>query len=110
MRYSGYLKESARLEKTIAECWSREVKALNGQGPWFVRLFPGLRETAIDVAVRKRGAAALKRARLADEFFGAPATLNNDAAVAAFRPTVPGSDDDIAYLRDAAAAARYTQN
>jgi|WetSurMetagenome_2_1015567.scaffolds.fasta_scaffold166421_2 hypothetical protein len=109
MRYCDYLKETARLEKTIAESWQREVKALSGKGPWFVRLFPGLRGTAIDVAGRKRGAAALKRAKLQSEFFAPPSTLYNDAAVAALRPVVPGSEDDIAYLRDAAAAALNSQ-
>ena len=105
MRYSEYVKEAARLEKTIAECWQREVKATNGQGPWFVKLFPGLRNTTIDVAARKRGASARRRARLEREFFAAPTTLYNDAAVAAFRPAVPSSEDAVEVLRDAAVAS-----
>jgi hypothetical protein len=105
MRYSDYLKEAGRLEKAIAACWEREAKAAGGKGPWFVRLFPGLRNTTIDVAGRKRGMLARQRAKLDRDFFAASSTLWNDPAVAAFRQTVPSSQDAVTCLRHAAEAA-----
>jgi hypothetical protein len=105
MRYSDYVKETGRLDKAIAECWDREARTASGKGPWFVRLFPGLRNTTIDVAGRKRGMLARQRAMLDRDFFAAPSTLWNDPAVAAFRQTVPSSQDAVACLRDAAEAA-----
>ena len=105
MRYSEYLKQAERLEKSIAEYRDREVKTETGKGPWFVRLFPGLRSTTIAVASRKRAALAQERYRLQRAAFADPAFLWNAGAVNAFRRTVPSSHDAIALLRDAADAA-----
>lgn len=105
MRFSEYLKEMTRLEKTIVECWDREMRAEAGKGPWFVRIFPGLRSTTITVANRKRLALARQRHRLQCEYFGDPAFMWNADALNAFRRTVPSSHDAVERLRDAADAA-----
>ena len=105
MRFSDYLKQMTRLEKTIAECWDREVRAESGKGPWFVRIFPGLRSTTITVANRKRLILARQRHRLQRDYFADPAFLWNADAVNAFRRTVPSSQDAVERLRDAADAA-----
>ena len=105
MRYSEYLKQAERLEKSIAELWDREVKAETGKGPWFVRIFPGLRSTTIAVASRKRAVLAAERYRLQRATFADPAFLWNAKAVNAFRQTVPSSHDAVVRLRDAANAA-----
>jgi hypothetical protein len=105
MRFSEYLKQMTRLEKTIAECWDRESKAEAGKGPWFVRVFPGLRATTITVANRKRLALARQRHRLQREYFADAAFMWNVDAVNAFRRTVPSSHDAVELLRDAADAA-----
>jgi hypothetical protein len=105
MRYSEYLKQAQRLEKAIAEYRDREMKTETGKGPWFVRLFPGLRSTTIAVASRKRSALAQERYRLQRAMFADPAFVWNAGAVNAFRRTVPSSHDAIVRLRDAADAA-----
>ncbi|HUO98875.1 MAG TPA: hypothetical protein VMU01_09410 [Rhizomicrobium sp.] len=105
MRFSEYLKQSARIEKSIAECWDREIKAESGKGPWFVRLFPGLRATTITVASRKRQALARQRHLLQRTYFADPSYLWNADALNAFRRTVPSSADAVKLLRDAAEAA-----
>ncbi len=105
MRYGEYLKQTTRLEKEIADCLSREIKAANGNGPWYVRLFPSLRSTTIEVANRKRGVLARKRAQLEREMFADPSIVWNADVAAAFRKTVPSSPDAIERLRDAANAA-----
>ncbi len=105
MRYAEYQKQATRLEKQIADCLNREVRAANGNGPWYVRLFPGLRNTTIEVANRKRGALAHKRAQLEREAFADPSTIWNADVSAAFRKTALGSPDAVEQLRDAANAA-----
>lgn len=105
MRYEEYLKQATRLEKEIANCLSREIKAANGSGPWYVKLFPGLRSTTINVANRKRGVLAHQRAILAREVFADPSTIWNVDVTAVFRRTVPSSPDAIEHLRSAADAA-----
>ena len=99
MRYQEYLKEVTRLEKQIAECLGRETKAVNGTGPWFVRLFPGLRETTIKVANRKRGVLAHKRAMLERQVFGDPSILFNDSVTACLRHAVPNSPEAVVQLQ-----------
>jgi len=105
MRYSEFARRNARLEKAIAEYWSREVKAETGNGPWFVLLFPGLRSSTIAVANRKRLALINERHRLQRAYFGDPACMWNADAVNAFRRTVPSSPDAVSLLRTAADAA-----
>jgi hypothetical protein len=105
MRYSEYLKKAERLEKSIAAYWDREMKTETGKGPWFVRIFPGLRSTTIAVASRKRGVLAGERHRLQRDYFADPAFLWNAGAVNAFRRTVPSSHDAIELLRNAANSA-----
>jgi len=105
MRYSDYLKRATRLEKSIAESWDREEKAETGKGPWFVRLFPGLRSSSIAVTSRKRRALAQEYHRLFRTTFADPAYLWNGDAVNAFRRTVPSSPQAVNMLRDAAEAA-----
>jgi hypothetical protein len=109
MRYEEYLKQAERLEKQIAECLSREVKTANGSGPWFVKLFPGLRRTTINVANRKRGMFALQRAALEREVFADPSTVFNANANLVFRRTVPNSPEAVNNLR-AVADAAYDAN
>lgn len=99
MRYQEYLNEAARLEKQIAQCLSREIKAVNGTGPWFVKLFPGLRDTTIKVANRKRGVLAHKRAKLEREFFADPTILFNGNVTGCLRRTLPNSPEAVAQLR-----------
>lgn len=105
MRYAEYLKQATHLENNIAECLSREIRAANGKGPWYVRLFPSLRSTTIEVANRKRGVLARKRAQLERAMFADPSTVWNADVTAVFRKTVPSSPDAIERLRDAANAA-----
>ncbi len=105
MRYAEYLKQAARLDKEIADCLNREIKAANGNGPWYVRLFPSLRNTTIEVANRKRGVLARQRAKLVRETFADPSTVWNIDASAAFRKTVPSSPEATEQLSAAANAA-----
>jgi hypothetical protein len=105
MRFSDYMKQRARIDRAISECWARETKAENGKGPWFVRIFPSLRETTITVASRKRAALAKQRHRLQREVFADPAYLWNGVALNAFRRTVPSSTEAVKLLRAAADAA-----
>lgn len=105
MRYQEYLKEAVRLEKGIAECLDREIKAVNGTGPWYVKLFPSLRSTTIHVANRKRGILAHRRATLERETFADPANLFNVDANNVFRRTVFSSPDAMKRLQSAADAA-----
>jgi hypothetical protein len=105
MRYEEYLKQATRLEKEIANCLSREIKAASGSGPWYVKLFPGLRSTTINVANRKRGVLARERAKLEREAFADPSTVWNADAAAVFRRAVPSSPEAIEHLRLAADAA-----
>lgn len=105
MHYAEYQKQAARLEKEIANCLSREIKAANGSGPWYVKLFPGLRSTTINVANRKRGVLARARAKLEHEVFADPSTVWNADATAVFRRAVPSSPEAIEHLRSAADAA-----
>lgn len=109
MRFSDYVRQVARIDKTIAECWQREEKAESGKGPWFVRIFPGLRSTTISVANRKRAALAKERYRLQRAMFADPAFVWNGDAVNAFRRTVPSSADAVRMLRDAADSALDAQ-
>lgn len=99
MRYQEYLKKATRLEKQIAKCLSREINAVNGSGPWFVTLFPGLRDTTIKVANRKRGALAHKRTVLEREFFADPTILFNGNAITCLRRSVPNSPEAVAQLQ-----------
>lgn len=99
MRYQEYLKEATRLEHEIAKCLSRETKAANGTGPWFVKLFPGLRDTTIKVANRKRGVLAHQRAVLEQEVFGDPSILFNTNIAACLRHTVPNSPEAVMQLK-----------
>lgn len=105
MRYQEYLKEAVRLEKEIADCLNREIKASTGTGPWYVKLFPSLRSTTIQVANRKRGVLAHKRASLEQEYFADPAHLFNADANAVFRRTVPNSPEAVKQLQSVADAA-----
>ena len=105
MRYHEYLKQATRLDKGIANCLNREVKAANGTGPWYVRLFPSLRNTTIEVANRKRGVLARQRAQLVREMFADPSTVWNVDATAVFRRSVPSSPEAVEHLRNAANAA-----
>ncbi len=104
MRYQEYLKEATRLEREIAQCLSRETKAANGTGPWFVKLFPGLRETTIKVANRKRGVLAHKRTMLEREIFD-PSILFNTNLAACLRHTVPNSPEAVGQLQAMADAS-----
>jgi hypothetical protein len=104
MRYAEYLKQTTKLEKQIADCLGREIKAASGNGPWYVRLFPSLRSTTIEVANRKRGVLARKRAQLEREMFADPSTVWNADVTAVFRATVPSSPDAVERLREAANA------
>jgi hypothetical protein len=104
MRYAEYLKQATRLEREIADCLEREIKAANGSGPWYVKLFPGLRSTTIHVANRKRGVLARKRTMLEREMFD-PSTLWNADVNAVFRRTVPNSQEAVEHLRSVADAA-----
>ena len=105
MRYQEYLKLATRLEKEIADYLSREIKAANGSGPWYVKLFPGLRSTTIQVANRKRGVLAYQRALLEREFFADPSHLFNADVNAVFRRTVPNSQEAVKHLQCVADAA-----
>jgi hypothetical protein len=105
MRYREYKNTAIRLEKQIAECLSREINAANGTGPWYVKIFPGLRETTIRVANRKRGILAHQRALLEREVFADPSILFNTTATACLRRTVPNSREAVAGLRSTADAA-----
>ncbi len=104
MRYQEYLEEATRLEQQIAQCLGRETKAANGTGPWFVKLFPGLRATTIKVANRKRGVLAHRRAVLEREAFGDPSILFNTNVAACLRRTVPNSPETVAQLQATADA------
>lgn len=108
MRYAEYHKKITRLDQRIAVYIDRETRATSGNGPWFVKLFPSLRQTAIDVASRKRVELARERARLEREQFGGASLLWNADPVAVFRRTVPSSQEAIERLR-AAADAAYDQ-
>lgn len=110
MRYAEYLKQTTRLEKEIADCLGREIKTASGNGPWYVRLFPSLRSTTIEVANRKRGVLARRRAQLERETFADPSTVWNADAAAVFRKTIPCSPDAVERLRDAANAAFDSQS
>lgn len=105
MRYQEYLREATRLEKEIADCLSREIKAASGKGPWYVKLFPSLRSTTIHVANRKRGVLAHQRATLERDFFADPSHLFNADVNAVFRRTVPNSDEAVKHLQSVADAA-----
>lgn len=105
MRYQEYLKLATRLEKEIADYLGREIKAANGSGPWYVKLFPGLRSTTIHVANRKRGMLAYQRAVLEREFFADPSYLFNADANAVLRRTMPNSPEAVKHLQSVADAA-----
>jgi len=105
MRYSQYHKAVARLDAEIAKQLNRELRATNGAGPWFLHLFPDMRNSVIDKAVNARAALAKQRARVEQDMFGSAGLLWNTDAGSVFRRTVPTSEESIATLRAAADAA-----
>ena len=104
MRYAEYHKNLARLDKEIAECLRREIRAANGS-PWYYRMMPSLAAKAIAAASTRRGELARQRARLERETFGASSLLWNVDPVAVFRRSVPSSDEAVSQWRAAADAA-----
>lgn len=104
MRYAEYREKIARLDKQIAECVRREVRAANGH-PWYFKVMPSLAAKAIEESSAKRGELARARARLEREIFGAASLVWNVDPTAVFRRTVPSSEDAIERLRAAADAA-----
>lgn len=104
MRYAEYHKALARLDNEIAKQRDRELRAANGAGPWYLHLFPDMRNSVIDKAAGKRAAFAQQRAIVEQEMFGAGLMWNANAA-AVFRRSVPTSATAIASLRAAADAA-----
>ena len=105
MRYSQYHKALARLDTEIAKQLNREQRASNGAGPWFLHLFPDMRDSVIDKAANARAALAQQRARVEQDMFGSAGLLRNGDAGSIFRRTVPTSAESIATLRAAADAA-----
>lgn len=105
MRYTEYHKAMARLDAAIAKQLDRERRASNGAGPWYLHLFPDMRDGVIDKAINARTTLARQRARLEQEMYGAGGLLWNANAASVFRRTVPASAEAIASLRAAADAA-----
>jgi hypothetical protein len=105
MRYAEYHKAVARLDSEIAKQMDRELRASNGAGPWFLHLFPDMRDSVIDKAVNRRAALAQQRALIEQEMFAPAALVWNANPAAVFRRTVPTSAQAIATLRAAADAA-----
>jgi len=104
MQYSDYMKQAAHLDKAIAECRAAEARAAAGKG-LLIRMIPGLRETRVAAAARRRAALARAKHRLAKEFFGDEANLLNANVGAAVGRTVSHAPDAVERLRDAAEAA-----
>ena len=105
MRYTEYHKAMARLDGQIAKQLDREQRAAGGGGPWYLHLFPDMRDGVIDKAANNRAQLAGQRARLEQEMYGAAGLLWNANPAAVFRRTVPASADAVATLRAAADAA-----
>lgn len=104
MRYAEYHKKMARLDRGIADCLQRETKAMTGEGPWYVRMFPSLRESAIKAANRKRGKLIGERNTLDAGMF-ASSLVWNTPVVGLFRSAAPASPEAMASLCEAADAA-----
>lgn len=104
MRYAEYHKEIARLDKEIAECLNREIRAANGK-PWYLGVMPSLAAKTIEAAAGRRAKLARKRARIDRETFGAASLLWNADPTAVFRRSVPSSESAVELLRVAADAA-----
>jgi hypothetical protein len=104
MRYSEYLRQLTRLEKNIAAYTRIEAKAVSGQGALLTRLFPRMRQSKIEAVRTKRAALCREHGELVSGYFGgAVQNVNMWAAMARGMST---SHDTIAFLRNAAEAAR----
>lgn len=109
MRYADYLREATRLEKAIAGCWDVESRMAEGRG-LMAKLFPGMRRSRIETAMRKRAELAHERHRLWSAYFGDPAVIANANMALALGRTVPVTRDAVERLRDAAEAALKAQS